>query len=124
MSTQAQPRTEKPTLDTCLVGMIETWPLVDLLVWLHQSRRTAMVRVGDGFDAGVIFLQDGELARCEWQKQRGEDALVSLLTKKRGSFALIQRAVPEIKPNIRTPTAELLLQCTMGLDENRRLHQA
>jgi hypothetical protein len=115
---------EPTTLSSGMMGDLETWPLTDLLVWLHQSRRTAVVRLGSGPDAGAIFMQDGELLRCEWHHLRGEEALIGLMGMKRGSFALVQRAVPEVQPNIRRSTPELLLQCTIALDESRHPHRA
>ncbi len=124
MSARAEVVSDEPTFNTCLVGTLETWPLADLLVWLHQSRRTAMVRIGSGAEAGVVFFREGTLVRCEWRSQRGEEALIGLLGVARGSFALIQRSVPEVRPNIARPTPELLLQCTIALDEGRRVSRA
>ncbi|MCH5373678.1 MAG: DUF4388 domain-containing protein, partial [Planctomycetes bacterium] len=40
---------------------LETWPLSDLLLWVHKTQRTAMVRVGSGLEAGVIFFHEGRL---------------------------------------------------------------
>ncbi len=115
---------EQSTVDTCLVGTLETWPLADLLVWLHQSGRTAMVRVGSGLEAGVLFFREGTLIRCEWRGLGGEDALIGLLGMHGGSFALIQRSVPEVRPNVARRTPELLLQCAIALDERRRVSRA
>lgn len=117
---RTQDMSDQSTLSGCLIGTLETWPLSDLLVWLHQTQRTAMVRVGSGLDAGVIFFREGSLVRCEWRGASGEDALLALLAEARGSFTLIQRALPDARPNIRRATPELLLQCTLALDEYRR----
>ena len=104
----------------CLIGTLDTWPLSDLLLWLHETRRSAMVRVGTGLDAGVVFFRDGSLVRCEWRGRSGEEALLLLLASAEGSFTLIQRAMPEVHPNVRMATPELLLQCAMLLDQHRR----
>ena len=106
-------------MNTCLVGTLETWPLADLLAWLHTEQRDAMVRVGSGLEAGVIFFRGGNLVRCEYKMLRGEEALLCLLDLRHGSFALIQRAGPNVLPNIERPTAELLFQYTVTFDENR-----
>lgn len=106
--------------DTCLVGSLDVWPLPDLLLWLHQTGRTAMVRIGSGLSAGVIFFSRGRMFRCEWGKQRGEQALMGLLVLREGSFALIQRGIPEARPNIVRPTAEVLFQCAVAIDEQAR----
>lgn len=111
--------------ESCLIGDLQTWPLAELLLWLHQTRRTAMLRIGGGLDGGVIFLKHGYLYRCEWGRSRGEQALVALMRVREGAFSLVQRSFPEPAANIRKPTAELLLQCALVLDhDNRRVAQA
>jgi hypothetical protein len=110
--------------DGCLVGTLDTWPLSDIVMWLHQSRRTAMLRVGAGMTAGVLFFKDGELFRCEWGNLGGEQALIALLSLSRASFSLIQREPPEARPNIYRQTPELLLQLAVAMDERRRGGQA
>jgi hypothetical protein len=112
--------TDEPTLNSCLIGTLDTWPLSDLLVWLHQTQRTAMVRIGAGLDAGVLFYREGNLVRCDWRGRHGEEALLALLAEAEGSFTLIQRALPDVRANIRRSTPELLLQCSLALDEYRR----
>lgn len=112
--------TATQNLESCLAGRLEDWPLPDLLHWLHQSGRTAMLRIGDGLDSGVIFFRDGDLYRCELARFGGESALVELLARKAGRFCLIQRQVPEPRRNIQLPTRQLLLQCTVALDERVR----
>ena len=110
--------------ETCLVGTLETWPMEDVLLWLHISQRTAMLRVGAGLDAAVVFFKEGQLYRAEWGQMMGEQAVLALLELKAGSFALIQREVPCPRPNIATPTAELLLQCAISRDERGRAQLA
>lgn len=110
--------------DNCLVGSLETWPLSDVILWLHQGGRSAMVRVGVGIHAGVLFFRHGQLYRAEWGHLAGEQALIALLGLTHGTFTLIQRMPPEARPNIVRPTAELLLQLAVSQDERNRVHQA
>src|SRR4051794_35773262 len=96
--------------DDCLAGILEDWPLPDLLQWLHRSTRTGMLRVGRGLDAGVLFFREGELYRCELARLSGEEALAELMGRHAGEFCLIQRQVPEPRRNIQRSTRELLAQ--------------
>ena len=106
--------------ESCMVGNLETWPLMDLLLWLNKTGRSAMVRVGAGLDAGVIFFHKGHLFRCEWGPHTGEQALWGLLHVNRGIFSLIQRDVPTPRPNIHHPTEQLLLHYAVARDEQGR----
>jgi hypothetical protein len=120
MSDQAAVTREALTPDASLVGTLATWPLADLLLWMHQSGRSAMIRIGSGLDAGVVFFVGGSIFRCEWGAAKGEQALIALLALKDGAFTIIQRLFPDVHPNVSRPTAELLLQCAIALDEGRR----
>ncbi len=106
--------------NSCLVGTLETWPLPDVVLWLHQTRRTAMVRIGVGVNAGVLFFKYGQLYRAEWGHLGGELALMALFEVKQGSFSLIQRDPPDAQPNISRSTGELLLQIAVAKDERGR----
>ena len=106
--------------NSCMVGNIGDWPLSDLLLWLHHTQRTAMIRIGFGLDAGVIFFREGKLFRCEWGALMGEQAVAALMQLTEGSFTLIQRDIPEARTNVVMPTAELLMECAVAIDEARR----
>ena len=93
-----------------MVGTLDTWPLTDILVWLHENRRTAMLRIGDGLDAGVVFYREGHLYRAEWGRMMGEEALTTLLGTESGSFSLMLRDIADARPNIRLETHEVLLR--------------
>jgi len=105
----------------CLLGTIETWPLGEVLVWLHETRRSAMLRIGGGINAGVIFFHEGDLYRCEWGHLQAEQALIALMGLEQGVFTLIQRDFPQPRANIIKPTAQVLLQCAVALDEQQRV---
>lgn len=112
------------TWNTCLVGALETWPLVDVVSWLHQTCRTGMVRVGSGTDAGILCFRQGQLYRAEWGSLAGERAFICLLGLARGTFAINQGELPDARPNIVRPTAELLLQLAIAQDERNHPHEA
>ncbi|MBI5511139.1 MAG: DUF4388 domain-containing protein [Deltaproteobacteria bacterium] len=121
---QLEPLTVVPTRDVSLVGTLETWPLVDIILWANQSHRTGMLRVGLGLNAGVLFFRDGDLYRAEWGNLVGEQAVLALLSVRAGSFSLMQREPPLAATNIRRPTAELLLQLAVSQDEHSRAGDA
>jgi hypothetical protein len=103
-----------------LMGDLSEWPLLDTLHWVNQTGHTAMIRVGAGLNAGVLFVKNGQLFRVEWGSLKGEQALASLLTLRAGRFIVIHRDVPDAMPNMRTATQELLLRHTQSQDEHKR----
>jgi len=103
--------------ETSMMGNLETWPLSEILLWLNKTGRTAMVRVGVGLDAGIIFVSNGFAYRCEWGPYMGQQALFGLLCLERGFFFLIQRDVPQPRQNVFVPTEHLLLQFAVAQDE-------
>lgn len=109
--------------DTCLMGSLESWPLPDILLWLHKTGRSAMLRVGAGLNAGIIFFKAGHLYRVEWGRLQGTEALWHLLHVREGVFSLIQRDMPEPHPNVTQPTEHLLLQWAVSVDEQQRAAQ-
>ena len=49
-----------------MAGNLESWPLADVLMWLHRARRSALVRVGSGLVRGKIYVRYGHVFRCDW----------------------------------------------------------
>lgn len=110
-------------IKSCLVGQLQTWPLADILLWLHQSNRSAILRVGSGPIHAMIFVEGGCLRRVEYGQVSGDQALFELLSLADAPFNLMLREPPEVRANVRRPLPELLLQCVVAGDERRR-HQA
>jgi hypothetical protein len=109
-NTACDPTTIQPW-DGCLVGTLETWPLADIVLWLHKTHGSAMIHVGLGTEAGVLCISRGDLYRCEWGDLVGEEAVMALLALQSGTFSLIHRDLPKTAVrNIRLSTAELLFQ--------------
>ena len=103
---QDEPLSVIPTSDVTLVGTLETWPLVDIILWANQSHRTGMLRVGVGLNAGILFFKDGDLFRVELGGLGGEQALLALLSIPDGSFSLTNRDPPARRyPNRPSGTA-------------------
>jgi hypothetical protein len=100
-------RTPVPT-ERCWSGTLEEWSIRELLEWLHTEKRTAMLRVGEGLDAAVVFFKEGAIYRCEWGVKSGDLGVEALLNLEEGRFCLIQRSFPEPIRNVRQQTAILL----------------
>lgn len=105
--------------DSCMVGNLETWPLSDLTMWLNNSGRTAMIRIGADLNAGILFFHAGQLTRAEWGQLHGEHAVYALLNVRQGLFTVIQRKMTA-NPNITISTEQLLLQHAVARDELQR----
>jgi hypothetical protein len=102
---------------SCLVGQLETWPLEEILLWLYQSERSAVLRVSTGREHAMLLVRGGHLSRVEWGTRMGEDALIALFGIPAGAFNLMLREPPDARANVLRPTPELLLQCTFAYDE-------
>ena len=96
-----------------LTGTLENWPLADMLWWLHQTRRSAVVTVGFGFVSGTIHVKQGNLFRCEWGVSQGELALGALLTMTRGAFSIASLDEPCPVSNIFGRTEDVISRWTL-----------
>ncbi len=105
---------------SCLVGQLEAWPLEEILLWLYQSERSAVLRVGTGREHAMLLVRGGHLSRVEWGTRMGEDALIALFSMPVGAFNLMLREPPDARANVLRPTPELLLQCTFAYEESDR----
>jgi len=103
---------------TGMEGDLETFPLLDMLFWLHQTERSAVMRVTTNGRPAWIFFRRGQLYRCEWRTLRGVPALFALVLAETGSFWLSKRLLIEGSANIDVPTEELLFKCAILIDEH------
>ena len=103
-------RQEEAEHDSSFTASAKDWLLVDLLIWLHKGHRTALVRVGTGLHAGVVFFDHGVLYRCEWDDKRGLDALLALCRLGDAELCVMQRQLSGPRANISDPTEEVLAQ--------------
>lgn len=105
-------------------GDLESFPVLDLLQWLHESHRSVVMRVDANGRSGWIFFNKGKLFRAEWGGTTGRDALAQLVQLQRGSFWLNKYLLTSGRQNVHTPTAELLLELALLKDEVRRTSAA
>jgi hypothetical protein len=117
MITTTTTQSSMPDDRSCLVGQLETWPLEEILLWLYQSERSAVLRIGTGREHAMLLVRAGQLSRVEWGARMGEDALIALFGIPAGAFNLMLRQPPDARPNILRPMPELLLQVALAYDD-------
>lgn len=104
-------------LQSSLLGDLNDWPLIEILEWIVQSRRSALVRVGTGLRASTVFIKSGQVFRVEHGGATGERALYGLVQVTDTRFQVLLRTPPDAHPNVLLPTAELLHRCRTGLEQ-------
>ncbi len=95
-------------LRSSLKGDLRSWSAFDILGWLVQSRRSALLIVGTGVGASKVFVRHGQIFRAEHGSARGEAALFTLLQQPEGEFQLLLRAPPDAHPNVLAQTEDIL----------------
>ncbi|MCE9579434.1 MAG: response regulator [Deltaproteobacteria bacterium] len=101
--------------ETGFRGSIHGLSLVDLLQMFHYARRSLAIVV-DGWAAGHVYLQDGQLIHAEYRDLHGEEALRAILAMPAGSL----RTMVLAEGTPRTITRDfqtLLLDSLRTLDE-------
>jgi hypothetical protein len=100
--------TERP-MEPGLAGDLRDWPIGDVLIWLHTSRRTAVLRMRAGDSQGKIWVKGGQILGCLWGNVEGEAALGAMLAQTHGSFTVTLDEATERSNNVRVPTPQCLL---------------
>lgn len=99
----------EPANQVCMTGDLADWSLIELLTWLHEEHATGMLRLGHSLGAGIIFVIEGSVVRCEQGPLAGETALAQMASRLAGPFLLMLRQPPDARANIQRPTADLLV---------------
>lgn len=102
--------------ETGFRGSIHGLSLVDLLQMFHYARRSLAIVV-DGWAAGHVYLEDGQLVHAIYRDLTGEDALRAILAMPAGSLRTM--VLPEGTPRTITRDFQpLLLDSLRTLDED------
>lgn len=107
-------------------GTIEDIPLVDVLQWLAQSRRTGALNVngGDYGQAGVLRLREGRVfhASIEDRPQlHPEKALRRMLAWSKGTFDLDSSDLEDVEVEIDMSLEHMLMEAARQQDELAQL---
>lgn len=92
-----------------LQGELVEFSLPWLLQMLRYDGRTACILVRRSQDEGVIYLEDGEPRHATTGSLRGETALRTILTWRRGDF-IVQPDVPAPEQSIDATLMQVLLE--------------
>jgi hypothetical protein len=101
-----------------IVGDLGEWPASGILMWLHETGRTATMRVRCGSTTAIVRYEDGVLLACECNGSYGEDALFTVLGLASGTFA-ITHGVERTERNIVAPVEEVILRWGLACDRRR-----
>ncbi len=102
-------------------GDLESWPLVDLWLWLSRAGRSAGIRVESAGANGWIFMRRGQIASCDARGRLGAPALGTLLQQRQGTFRVSSQLAKLGRPNIFETTEKLLLELSIARDERVRM---
>ncbi|MCX7887782.1 MAG: DUF4388 domain-containing protein [Verrucomicrobiae bacterium] len=105
-------------------GSLKEIALLDVLQLLSSTRKSGVLIVKSGTEAGEIFLHDGRIYYARMRDGRGADprkVLYRLLRWTSGSFELEKSDLRQFANPITEPTDVLLLEGARQLDELARL---
>lgn len=104
---------------TGIVGSLKALRLAEVVQAMEVARKTVRIQVKpSGADAGVFFLQHGQLVYGKWGSLEGEEAFYDLARHEHGVFR-IDMDLEAPAQNISRPSAFLMLEAMRRLDEER-----
>lgn len=98
-----------------LAGDLQEFGLVDLVQFLHMSRKTGVLRLHTE-STGELGFREGELIAAKSENRTGIEALREMIGWSSGSFEFDPRGVIKTR-NIRKQTMQILLELTTWADE-------
>jgi hypothetical protein len=101
---------------TPLMGSLSELSVADVLQMLCMSRKTTAVRVMEGKNAGMIYIEEGEVVHAVWNKSVGESALFEMLRETEGLFCSLP-SPPNVARTIQRSWQHLLLEGMQLIDE-------
>jgi hypothetical protein len=115
---------QKLDSETSISGRISELGVADLLQLFHSSRKTGTLQLmGEGPQEkeGLIQLENGNITYAELQGtgNHGQDAVYELIKLNEGQFLFTRGKLTKSRPNVRSNTMMLLLECARMMDESR-----
>lgn len=101
-----------------LKGTLEDMPVIDLIQFAHQSRRTGALVISDGLDEARLYYIKGKLVRAESGQRLGQETLVQVVDWSKGEFEFLP-GVEASEPNIETDLHRSVMNALKVRDERR-----
>ena len=110
---------EHPAASPVMAGSLRSTSVPSLLQFLHAEKKTGRLVIRDdlGAEQASVIFRDGEIVDARNGRQRGEDAMTSVLSITDGSFALSGNMPKKEKRTVQQPTMKILLEKSRILDE-------
>jgi hypothetical protein len=106
--------------DGGILGSLAQFSLMDLLQFLHFSRRTGVLEVvAEGSNAN-LWMSEGQILDAECCGQTGHEGLTALVRGASGFFRFRPAEASFHKKLIETPTQNLLLELCRVIDEDQK----
>jgi len=97
---------------------VQSKSLMDIIQLECISQSSSVLRITNGTQTGMIWIQSGELLDAEAADLRGEEAFQRILSWKAGNFEILP-AEPNRPRTVFKPYNALLLETAQVLDESR-----
>lgn len=105
-------------------GTLADFGVPEILQVLDLNRKTGKLVVLSNDGRGELYLENGQVISARLGDAHGEEAVYQLLAQERGYFEFDMRDVSEVEHEIRTKTANLLMEGFRRLDEMERESEA
>lgn len=96
----------------------ESIDLVSVMQIINIDKKNSVLQVDLEGRKGFIYFKDGEILDAEYEELKGFDALVKLISLKRG-FISVKKSKNKVNKNINIPFIELIMDIMKRIDELR-----
>ncbi len=115
-----QPETQavsagEPGASHHLSGDLRAFNLLEIMQFMHMSKKSGTLIVKKEAAAGEVYFLDGEVVAAHGDNLQGEEAVYRMASWQEGHFHL-QVERPSAERNIQKPTMKLILDCCSVLD--------
>jgi response regulator RpfG family c-di-GMP phosphodiesterase len=99
-----------------LSGSVRDMGIPEVIQVLGQTRKTGVLRVGQGTRTGEVQIDQGQIVHASWGREDGEESFFRMLLLQDGEFVFDASAKPT-KRTMEASTESLLLEGMRRIDE-------